>query len=122
MGFTKLLSIILIGQPELATKLSSRNGDVREVVQRIEVAELRPIPVANVEDYLTHRFKQARKPLGEVMDASGVQAVIDRLSDSGRDNSSQLYPLAIGNLVTAAMNLAAELGEPLVTHDVVKGV
>ncbi|MNG04970.1 hypothetical protein D3C84_881390 [compost metagenome] len=78
--------------------------------------------MANVEDYLTHRFKQARKPLGEVMDASGVQAVIDRLSDSGRDNSSQLYPLAIGNLVTAAMNLAAELGEPLVTHDVVKGV
>ncbi|MCY1507626.1 putative secretion ATPase, PEP-CTERM locus subfamily [compost metagenome] len=122
VGFTKLLSIILIGQPELATKLSSRNGDVREVVQRIEVAELRPIPVANVEEYLAHRFRQASKPLVEVMDASGVQAVIDRLSDSGRDRSSQLYPLAIGNLVTAAMNLAAELGEPLVTRDVVKGV
>ncbi|MNF18972.1 hypothetical protein D3C80_2233950 [compost metagenome] len=56
------------------------------------------------------------------MDPSGVQAVIDRLSDSGRDHSSQLYPLAIGNLVTAAMNLAAELGEQLVTGDIVKGV
>lgn len=38
-GFTKLVSIILIGQPELGTKLSPRNGDVREVVQRIEIVE-----------------------------------------------------------------------------------
>ena len=56
------------------------------------------------------------------MSACGVQALIDRLSTSGRDKTSQLYPLAIGNLVVAAMNLAAELGEPLVTAEVVKGV
>src|SRR5690606_4900928 len=36
-GLRPLLSIILIGQPELATKLSEHNPEVREVVQRIEI-------------------------------------------------------------------------------------
>ena len=35
---------------------------------------------------------------------------------------SLLYPLAVGNLLTACMNLAAEIGVPTVTADVVKGV
>ncbi|HHF0927745.1 TPA: ExeA family protein, partial [Pseudomonas aeruginosa] len=39
-GFDKLLSIILIGQPELLIKLSPRNADVREVAQRVEIAIL----------------------------------------------------------------------------------
>ncbi|HBU7864623.1 TPA: AAA family ATPase, partial [Escherichia coli] len=42
-GFKKLLSIVLIGQPELADKLSERNMEVREVVQRCEVVELLPL-------------------------------------------------------------------------------
>lgn len=33
---------------------------------------------------------------------------------------SLLYPLAIGNLVKAAMNYAALVGEPRVTADVVR--
>lgn len=122
LGFTKLVSIILIGQPELAVKLSPRNGEVREVVQRIEVAELQPVPVGAVEKHLEFRFGRVNKLLAEVMSPCGVQALIERLSTSGRDKTSQLYPLAIGNLVVAALNLAAELGEPLVTRDVVKGV
>lgn len=122
VGFTKLVSIILIGQPELKTKLSPRNGDVREVVQRIEMVELLPVPVARVEEHLAFRFGRAGKKLEEVMDASGVQTLIARLSSSGRDKSSQLYPLAIGNLVTAALNLAAQIGESVVTADVVAGV
>lgn len=121
-GFTKLVSIILIGQSELAVKLSPRNGDVREVVQRIEITKLEPIPVADVEQHLEFRFSRAQKPLQEVLSPCGVQAVIDRLSTSGRDKTSQLYPLAIGNLVKAAMNLAARIGESRVTGDVVKGV
>ncbi|MFO6979429.1 AAA family ATPase, partial [Pseudomonas aeruginosa] len=121
-GFTKLVSIILIGQPELGTKLSPRNGDVREVVQRIEIVELEPLPVAAVEKHLEFRFGRVGKPLTEVVDASGIQALIERLSTSGRDKTSQLYPLAIGNLMIAAMNLAVHVGEPLVTADVIKGV
>jgi len=35
---------------------------------------------------------------------------------------SLLYPLAVGNLLTASMNLAARLGVPSVNADVVRGV
>ncbi len=122
VGFSKLLSIILIGQPELAVKLSPRNGDVREVAQRIEIAELAPVPVADLEQHLAFRLGRAGKKLDELIDQGGLQAIIERLNDSGRDKSSQLYPLAIGNLVVAALNLAAQIGESRVTADVVKGV
>lgn len=121
-GFTKLISIILIGQPELAVKLSPRNAEVREVAQRIEITWLRPLPVNQVEAHLVHRLGRANKKLGDVMEDGAVQALIERLSTSGKDKTSQLYPLAIANLVRAAMNLAVQIGEPRVTADVVREV
>ncbi|MDD1014562.1 ExeA family protein [Pseudomonas rubra] len=127
VGFTKLVSIIMIGQPELGVKLSERNADVREVVQRCERVILAPVEGSRLEEFLKFRFERAGKALAEVIDASGIQAIAARLSQpsrsGGRDKQvSLLYPLAIGNLMTAAMNLAAELGAPVITADVVKGV
>lgn len=127
VGFTKLVSIIMIGQPELGVKLSERNADVREVVQRCERVTLTPIEGARLEEFLAFRFDRAGKALAEVIDASGIQAIAARLSQpnrrGGKDETiSLLYPLAIGNLVIAAMNLATQLGVPMVTADVVKGV
>lgn len=121
-GFDKLLSIILIGQPELLIKLSPRNGEVREVAQRIEIAELPPVQVGELEQFLTFRLDRAGKRLDELFDQEGLHAVAERLGSSGRDKSSQLYPLAIGNLVVAALNFAASIGEPRVTADVVREV
>lgn len=121
-GFTKLVSVILIGQPELLARLSERNAEVREVVQRIEIAELQPVSPARLEEFLKFRMARQNKKLEEVIDATGVQAIIDRLLTAGRDNRSLLYPLAIGNLVVAAMNLAAHVGEPLVTGAIVREV
>lgn len=121
-GLTKLISIILIGQPELAVKLSPRNAEVREVTQRIEITWLRSLPVNQVEAHLAHRLSRADKKLSDVMEDGAVQALIERLSTSGKDKTSQLYPLAISNLVKAAMNLAAQIGEPRVTADVVREV
>ncbi|PKF70416.1 transposase [Pseudomonas fluvialis] len=121
-GFDKLLSIILIGQPELLKKLSPRNADVREVAQRVEIAILQPIPKGDVEQHLAFRVARANKKLDELIDASGIHAIIERLGSSGKYGASQLYPLAIGNLFNAALNLAAEIGESRVTADVVKGV
>lgn len=121
-GFDKLLSIILIGQPELLKKLSPRNADVREVAQRVEIAILQPIPWGDVEQHLAFRVGRANKKLEELIDAGGIHAIIERLGSSGKDGASQLYPLAIGNLFNAALNLAAEIGESRVTADVVKGV
>ena len=125
LGFKKLLSIILIGQPELKTKLSERNQDVREVVQRCEMVELAPLDGGRLDEYLKFKFDRLGKPIGEVIDPSGIDALRAKLTltSTRRDRTvSLLYPLAVGNLLTACMNLAADIGVPTVTADVVKGV
>lgn len=127
VGFTKLVSIIMIGQPELGVKLSERNADVREVVQRCERVKLTPVEHSRLGEFLTFRFDRVGKALGEIIDQGAIEAIAARLSQptrhGGRDVTvSLLYPLAIGNLVIAAMNLAVQLGVPRVTADVVKGV
>ncbi|MCG8991475.1 AAA family ATPase [Laribacter hongkongensis] len=127
MGFKKLLSIILIGQPELKTKLSERDAAVREVVQRCEMVELAPLDGGRLDEYLKFKFDRMNKSVNEVIDASGIGALRAKLTVTTprRDRPetvSLLYPLAVGNLLTACMNLAAEIGVPLVNADVVKGV
>ena len=127
-GFKKLLSIILIGQPELKTKLSEQNHEVREVVQRCEVVELMPLDT-ELAEFLKFKFERVSKVASEVIDEAGIEALRDRLTLSGRggnssrrDTVSLLYPLAVGNLLTAAMNLAADIGAPKVNFDVIRGV
>jgi type II secretory pathway predicted ATPase ExeA len=131
-GFAKLLSIVLIGQSELRSKLSESDPNVREVVQRCEVVELQPLD-GRLEDYLKFKFDRAGKPVVEVIDQAGIDALRARLTTSrlgmGRKGAmgegqsvSLLYPLAVQNLLTACMNLAAEIGAPKVTADVVREV
>lgn len=130
-GFNKLLSIVLIGQSELRAKLSESDPNVREVVQRCEIVELQPLD-SRLEDYLKFKFDRAGKPIVEVVDQAAIDAMRSRLTTTrmglGRkghgDNQavSLLYPLAVNNLLTACMNLAAEIGAPKVTADVVKEV
>lgn len=126
-GFTRLLSIVLIGQPELKLKLSVHHHAVREVVQRCELVELAPLTGAALNEYLSFRFTRTGKKLGDVIDASGIDALRERLTFARArrertETVSMLYPLAIGNLLIASMNLAAELGAPHVTADVVRSV
>lgn len=71
---------MLIGQPELATKLSERNMEVREVVQRCEVVELLPLD-NNLEEFLTFKLQRAGKQLTDIMDAGAVDAIRARLSN-----------------------------------------
>lgn len=123
-GFKKLLSIVLVGQPELKLKLSERNFEVREVVQRCEVVELAPLDNC-LEQYVDWRLQSVGRKTSEIFDDTALDAVRERLILTNSRNKAQtslLYPLAVGNLLTAAMNLAAELGAPQVTADVVKGV
>jgi type II secretory pathway predicted ATPase ExeA len=129
LGFKKqLLSILLLGQPELAAKVDERNPDVREVVQRCEVITLNPLSGTALTDYLKLKFDRIGKPLAEVIDESGIEALRATLTitNARRDRPSEarslLYPLAVGNVLAACMNLAAELGAPVVNADVVKGV
>lgn len=118
-GFSKLLGIALIGQPELGQKLDERNPSVREVVQRCEVVTLRPLD-DELEGYLRHRFQMVNKTLDEVMDSSAIGALRTKLA--GRGRHSVLYPLAVHNVVTAALNEAETLGIPHITADLVEGV
>jgi type II secretory pathway predicted ATPase ExeA len=117
-----LVSIILIGQPELLLKLDERNPQVREVAQRIELVHLAPLD-QHLPDYLRHRFQRAGANVDDIIDSSGLDALRTRLTPSGKHQrgGSLLYPLAVHNALAQAMNAAAELGAPKVTRDLVGG-
>ena len=123
-GRKRLLSILLIGQPELRSKLSEHNHEVREFVQRCEIATLDPLD-KHLADYLAFRAKRVERNLEEFIDAAGIEALRARLS-VGRPGDkgfrSLLYPLAVNNMMTAAMNHAADLGAPKINADIVRGL
>ena len=126
-GFERLLGSVLIGQTELAQKLSENNPNVREVVQRCEVVTLLPLTDGKLAGYLKHKFERAGGDIAKVMDESAIDAIADRLTvrsrtQHGHTQHSLLYPLAVNNLLSAAMNQAAELGFEMVDGDVVRGV
>ncbi len=126
-GFKKLLSVILIGQPELATRLSERNPEVREVVQRCEIAFLTPMDAA-VPDYVKHKFSRIGAKAEDLFEAEALEALRSRLTVSpqptkggGRTSAVSLcYPLAVNNLATAALNYAAKIGAAKVTAEIVR--
>lgn len=114
-GFKKLLSIILVGQPELKNKLDERiHYEAREVIRRCEVAELAPLD-RHLEEYLTLKFKRVGKQLGELFEKDAYDAMRARLT-----RQKGVYPLVVNNLVTSALNLAAEIGAGKVGADVIK--
>lgn len=122
-GLSRLLSIILIGQTELGVKLSSSGADVREVVQRCDVVPLPPL--RDVAGYVRHRFQRAGMDAGEIFEPDSLDELRQRLivTRGGKGGGTDLsYPLAVANLAVRAMNLAAGIGEPLVTADVVRQV
>lgn len=118
-GFSSLISIILLGQTELAQKLDERNPSVREVVQRCELITLRALD-NDLEPYLKHRFAAANKDVNSLMPAACFDALSKKLL--GHTSRSVLYPLAIHNVLTAAMNEAAELGVNQLTPELIAEV
>ena len=122
-GFKKLLSIVLVGQPELKLKLSERNTEVREVVQRCEIVELAPLD-AELERFVEHKLERVGKQVSDIFEEDTFLAVRQRLVAVNRQkqSTSLLYPLAVGNLLTAAMNMAESWGVPKVNGQVVMNV
>ncbi|WP_339844358.1 AAA family ATPase [uncultured Halopseudomonas sp.] len=122
-GFARLLSVVIIGQTELGERLSERNPALREVVQRMELVRLPPLG-ENLSAYLKHRFGLAGKSIDDVVDAGGIEALRTRLQGQNQHKGhySMLYPLAVHNLLTAAINAAAEVGADRVDADIVMGV
>lgn len=120
VGFTKLVSIVLLGQPELMSKLNQRSAAVREVVQRCEIARLEPLAVSDVAAFIAHRLGRANVDIHSVINEAGITALVERLTDSS--DRTHLYPLAVGNFLVAAMNLAADIGCDVVDAEVIQGV
>lgn len=118
-GFSKLLGIVLIGQTELGLKLNeNKNYQLREFIRRCMVENV-PALSHDVESYLKHKFARAGGELSKVMSEDSFDAIRSRLTTKG-NGSSLLYPQIINNLVSKAMNLTQELGEPLVTSNIIK--
>ncbi|MGA0610538.1 AAA family ATPase [Caldimonas sp. KR1-144] len=126
-GFRRLISVILIGQTELERKLSEQNPEVREVVQRMEIVTLPPLD-SHLEGYLRHKLGRADVSLDAVLDPAAVDEIRAQLrttiTERGNGQratrmASLCYPLAVHNLLTAAMNAAVRIGAPRVTADLV---
>lgn len=121
-GFKKLLSILLIGQPELKIMLDeTKNPQAREVIRRCEVAELVPLD-RHLEEYLTLKLGRIGKNLGDLFDPNAFDAIRTRLSRQIGEKKylSMVYPLVVNNLTTKALNLCAKIGAGKITADVIK--
>ncbi len=125
-GFRKLISIILIGQPELHGLLNEKqNHSAREVIRRIEIATLDPMDPAGIEAYLRTKFEHERikSRLDDVFDADAYGALYNRLTLRIRGVNavrSRAFPLSINNLVKSAMNEAAKTGSPRVSAELLE--
>lgn len=126
-GFTKLLGVVMIGQNELEDRLSESNPEVREVVQRCELVRLHALD-EDLEGYIKHKFDRIGVDYKTIIDTSGIDEIRSRLRTSetvGRGSSrsvktiSLCYPLAVNNLLSGAMNLAADTHAPVVNAELV---
>lgn len=125
-GMKPLVSIILIGQTELKTKLSESSPDVREVVQRCELVELPPLD-AHLEGYLRFKFERVGVDLAAIAEPGALDAIrawliFSKSTTKTRETVSLMYPLMVNNLVTAAINQAASLGFDKLTDDLIREV
>ncbi len=122
-GFGKVLSIVLIAQPEMRLKLDvARYPEAREFINRCEVATLAPL-FDNLKSYVAHKLERVGVKAESLFADDAWEAIRARwtkVDPASRALKNNLYPLIVNNTVTRALNRAAELGLPQVTGDLVK--
>jgi general secretion pathway protein A len=70
----KLLQILLVGQPELATRLNS--STLRQLKQRITLRHhLRPLSLDECREYIVSRLRSAGREDGQVFRSAALQAI-----------------------------------------------
>lgn len=120
-GFSRLIGIILIGQPELKFLLDeTMHPEMREVTRRVTCAEIAGLD-GDLSRYVAHKFARINRKAEDIFDQEAFEAMSRRLADrTGRGKTtSKSYPLTVNNLVSRAMSMAVEMGEEKVTADVV---
>lgn len=123
-GYKKLLGIILIGQTELKhTFTEAQHVGMREVIRRVQIAEIKGLN-GNIKDYLELKFNRVNAEVDKVFDGEAFKALSKRLTSTDRQNKtiSHAYPLLVNNYTAKAMNLAYEMGERMVTENVVLAI
>lgn len=129
-GMKRLLSILLIGQPELREKLDERRPAVREVAQRCQILGLPPLDGPALREYVAHRFQAVGLDTAAIVEPDAIDALQSALTIRQRTGAgagdfgvvSLIYPLVVNNLLTAAINQAAVIGAPKVTAALVRAV
>ncbi len=120
LGWKRALGIILLAQPELLRKLNAKGLEAREVKNRLEIVRMLPLD-SDLEAYAAHRLARAGQKPDALFAPDAWQAIRDvlRASDADGNTVSLCYPLLVGNLVTLALNGAAELGAPQIDRGIV---
>jgi type II secretory pathway predicted ATPase ExeA len=124
-GIRRLLGVILLGQPELDDKLTERkNYAVRELIRRCRKVFLLPLD-GQVGAYIAHKLLRAGVKSESVFEEdvpTAVQARLTRARSGSDVQESHVHPLAVNNLITAAMNRAVALGQAKVSAALVRSV
>lgn len=119
-AFRRMLSIVLLAQPELMRTLNRAGGEAREVANRLEI--IRMLPLENdLEPYIAHRLARGSVPVAAIFTPDALETA-RKILVGERDGQviPMSYPLLVGNLLTRAMNLAADLGAPKVDAAIVR--
>jgi len=120
-GYKKLLGIILIGQTELRHMFNeSMHVDMREVIRRCQVAEITGLN-GSTKSYLEKKFSRMNRPLAEIIDDDAIATLTERLTSKDRngDTISHAYPLNVNNHMARAMNFAFDMGETMITREII---
>lgn len=125
-GYRKLLGIVLIGQTELKHMFNeAQNVDMREVIRRVQVAEIRGLN-GHLREYLEVKFRRVGvKQLSDIFDDGAFPAMSQRLTSTSRDGKTKIshaYPLTVNNYTARALNMACEMGEAKVTAEVIEAM
>jgi type II secretory pathway predicted ATPase ExeA len=124
LGFKRLIGVILIGQPELKSRLiESSNWSAREFIRRATTIELPPFSVNDIRAYLTLKFKKQNLDVSEILTDDAFPAIEHRLVvDVGGRLISNAYPLLINNIIRRALNEAAENAMSHVSADIINNL
>ncbi len=120
-GYKKLLGIIMVAQPELKNIFEeSQNVDMREVIQRVQVAEIRGLN-GSLKGYLKVKFERLNVKPESIFSDDAYEMLTRRMTseDDNRRRISLAHPLRVNDMVIKAINLAHEMGEDRVTADVI---
>lgn len=117
-----LLTIIMIGQPELAYRLyGSQNTNLREVASRVTHVELGAINY-ELYEYFQHKFKIAGANIEKIITRDAVEELSKKFTskDVNGKITYKAYPNEMNNVMKKLLNTAAAAGEEIINNEVIE--